>query len=392
MSIYIIFLVIIIIILVLTSKKTGSNEVGAVLGYGMVGTVYEYFFKNSNKIDPNKVVKFSKILEKDYLRLKDAKFTESEFLTFSDITSWREIYFTKRMCKYPNQFMQVYDTKFINCPKFYIQKYSQSINKFNSKVRKLFINLAKSQFCKKQICSHIDGTFDKYFTILDNSMIDKSKCGDFLNIFINQIYLIVLMESEGFCHNDFHLGNIGFKYTSDKFIETEFGRIKLPYINYIKKSYIYIVAIDFELVSRITKPFFKKNKSDDENLNSDFNFILGIVLYESDFEANIEKSGININWDKLKIKYLQTPEAKIIADKLQININNPKILKQVDYDKFIFFFKCEFGDLFQQIALPEYTPTKFILCEPFTVEIMYDIVKLNNIDKLKYLLKLENNI
>lgn len=357
------FLIIFIIILLLARQFSGSKEL-KVLGYGMIGTVYE--------LNEKQVVKYSKILEENYHIMISPKKNAIE--TISDNPHWREMYFAKKMRS--KFFMQIYKTTFLKCPDFYVQKYPVPLERFNVEKRNEFKALAKSNFCKKQICSKIEG-------VISNLTIEKE---NYAVYFINMLYLIVLMERKGFIHGDFHLGNIGYNFTKDKFINDEIlGKIPLPLFFPKKgekekviekkreKENIYLVAIDFELVNHLK---FIPNKND--VVKDDFNFLYQDLI-ETNMRDVIEEAEIKIDWEGKKKDFIESPEFEKIKVKLKI--------KQIDhysFEKIMFFFQLEYTEAFSKIIGLVTVPYFKLKC--FDLEAMYYIMNLSNEKKMAYLL------
>jgi hypothetical protein len=148
---------------------------------------------------------------------------------------WREIYFAKILGKkYPQHFMKLYDYKIDD--KCYLKKYGLAFTWKNlpKQQQKYYNTLYKSSYCSIKLWSYIDTTL--------RDLLKSWKTfhkNIFYDLLIQIVYIIYLINKEGFLHNDFTSANIGLVKTKKKYIKI---------MNSNVKTHGYIVqAIDFEL-------------------------------------------------------------------------------------------------------------------------------------------------
>ena len=160
------------------------------LGSGMVGTTYLAIYKKKKY-----AVKIEKIAEykKDYnLKFQDCR--EIEFsLNFAN--------------NYPEQFIYLYAYDIIdNCP--HIQEYPGGSfpTHLPPQVLKSLKEKLDSNFCIRKVYSLIDTTASKIFPTLTVKQLYS---------YVAQVaYIIWLMNSNGYTHNDLHGENIGVMYVN----------------------------------------------------------------------------------------------------------------------------------------------------------------------------------
>jgi serine/threonine protein kinase len=153
------------------------------LGHGMIGTIY--LVKKDGK---KYALKIEHILEKDVKKNLSSRL-------------WREIEFAERMgTQYPDQFMKIYEHDIIDgCQ--HKQKYSISLDKLPDQPAEEIRQLSKSSFCSRKIYSIVTTSLDR--------VIDQIDVRQIYSIIIQLVYAIYLMHSNGYVHNDLHMGNIG---------------------------------------------------------------------------------------------------------------------------------------------------------------------------------------
>jgi hypothetical protein len=198
--------------MVLISEITKLKE----LGKGMTGTVYLCEDMFSNKY----AMKIQQILKKD---IKEKVFREKDFAeTMSS--------------KYPEHFMTLYDNKIDETC-----KHKQSWSGMHFKMKDLpkeqqtyYTKLFASPYCSISVWSLIDMTLDEY---INSSQFKKEHFRDLL---IQVMYVIFLIQKEGYFHTDLHFHNIGLVKTKKKTINV-LGK-DIPTHGYL------VQAIDYELI------------------------------------------------------------------------------------------------------------------------------------------------
>jgi len=160
-----------------TRKKSrvGLKNViqGPVLGVGGFGTVYSAVYK-----DTSYAMKVEPIYEKD----------THESLA---VPQWREIEFAKTMHRlYPDHFMQFYDVRIVH-PCTHKQTYKVGH----------FKNVSKSSYCMQTLWSVVTPGLPS---------------APYIDLVIQIVYIIYLMQKEGYYHNDLTMQNIGYVTTRKK--------------------------------------------------------------------------------------------------------------------------------------------------------------------------------
>ena len=158
------------------------------LGSGMVGTTY-----------------LSEYNKKKYA-LKIEKISEKNLEPNLSTRDWRDIEFSKNFAnKYPDQFIFLYKYDIIkDC--LHVQEYPDNkIPEYLPKdVIKSLQDKQKSNYCIRKVYSLIDDNFSKI-----NNTLSKEQ----FYSFIGQIsYIYLLLQKNGYTHNNFHGGNIGALY------------------------------------------------------------------------------------------------------------------------------------------------------------------------------------
>jgi serine/threonine protein kinase len=186
-------------------------EIKNKLGSGMYGTVFLAEYNNKEY-----ALKIEHILESD--KKKSLK-----------STVWREIEFYNRLAKkYPNNFMRLYAYDFVdNCE--HEQDYSYDLKSFDKDRQTQFKKLAKSNYCVRKVYSKIDSTLDQIISDLNKKQL--------ISLVIQYLYIVYLLEKNGYIHGDLHPNNIGL-------IKTDQQYIKIFDTNVPTYGYIY-QAIDY---------------------------------------------------------------------------------------------------------------------------------------------------
>lgn len=253
------------------------------IGNGVFGITYMVKYKNKKY-----AMKIQKILKYD---LKKS--------TSSNI--WREIYFAKKMSKYPDQFMKLYCYKIMNSC---IHLQPDPEFKPNKRLHEYLAALSDSPYCMKLIYDLKDGIIDELFW--NKKMTQKQ-----IYSYISQImYIIYLMKKNHFTHADMHARNITFKKTDKKYITI--GTIKVRTHGYIYSVIDYgeVIHPSFENLSEWHHNRMNNDICDFteviENLLIGFNSGLWYLIRNNKFKdydklwENIRKSK---EYKKLKEKY-----------------------------------------------------------------------------------------
>ena len=215
-------------------------KVGKYLNKGMMGTIYLATDPQGKKY----AYKIGKMFPRE---VKKASMGEY----------WRENDFAEHVAnKYPDQFMQLYDSRIESAC-----KHTQDFTGFDFKMEDLpkaqqnyYKRLNASPYCSIKLWSLIDGDLK---SLLIKNVFDSTQ---FYDIFIQIVYIVYLMNQDGYFHNDFHPGNIGWVKTNLKTMDILGHRI--PTHGYLMK------AIDFGLVLHdkypLSKTWFEKYKNDND--------------------------------------------------------------------------------------------------------------------------------
>lgn len=269
------------------------------LGTGLFGIVYDAGAY---------AVKYTKILEEDIIpqeiieklliggiQQPDKKYSVNKH--------YRELFFSQ----YFNNihFMKITKQEFKKCNLKKEYKYN-----INSRKDKLFAQLERSPWCKIQHMTKVAGTLETYYNNI--SYEQKLAIGFRKNweyAMRQVIYIINIMRDAGFCHNDLHLNNIGYKTTPN----THTGAFK----NFkIAGNYCYIVIIDFEC---ITYAGFTAIPDDAKYLRDDICFILPSLILTEKFDKKISTK--RIPWYKIINDIQKTPLWSQLAERLNIKYN-----------------------------------------------------------------------
>jgi len=336
------------------AKIENIKNTNKFLGKGMNGSVYLVKDSKNN----NYALKIQQIMPKDLKK------------DFSSLM-WREIDFATNMAKkYPDHFMQLYDYKFDEkC------NYQHSLEGFNFKINDLpkaqqtyYKKLFASPYCSIKLWSVVDTTLHN---LLNTWKTFNAEI--YYDFIIQMMYIIYLMNKEGYIHNDFHQKNIGLKKTTKKYIKI-FNK-NVPTHGYL------VQAIDFE--QNLHKKF--KLKTSDKNKlanKNDVFTILNLALFDfADLKHFYKKEEIE-EYKLIDISKEDEEILKPLLDKLELTKENQKFLMNILY-KIIFYEKYEkmiLGNKFTKSIPPKlYIPLDCIL---FIIKNIYDPEKI-----VKYLIK-----
>lgn len=217
---------------------------------GMFGLI----FLGSDNDNNQYAIKFSKIDKKSIVRM------------------YREFDFCQEMSnKYPNHFVKFYDYKFIIDNKE--MDFSEYFYLLDEQSKKIYDECINSEFISVKLYSYIDLTL---YDLLSNWKSFNSEI--FNNLLIQVIYVIYLINLNGYYHADLHFKNIGLVKTNNKYIDI-FNN-KIPTYGY------YVTIIDNDNV------LHKKYDLDENEINE--------ITYKNDIFGIINSL---YSFEELKCKY-----------------------------------------------------------------------------------------
>jgi hypothetical protein len=280
--------------------------------------------------------------------------------------TYREFDFCEIMsAKYPNHFIKFYDYKFVIDDK--TLDFSEFTNLLNVEDKKYYNDIINSNHLSIKLYSYIDMTL--YDLISGWKTFNYTV---FNNLLIQIIYVITLINADGYFHNDLHFKNIGLTKTNAPFIEILNNRI--PTHGY------YVTIIDNDNVLH-NKYSLLDYETDEINYKND---LFGIInsLYNFEELKHRHKEFVNINYSFYKIDDTD----KIIIQKYTENI---KMNDETTIFIYNTLYKLLFYKKIQEIVLKKkiLNPIKPFLLIPLE-KILFMI---SNIDKpldiLKYMVE-----
>ncbi len=294
-----------------TDKSIDKYKIIKELGHGMAGTIY--LAKLGNK-------KFA---------LKIEKISEKNIKKNTEFSEWREIDFSEKFGnKYPEQFIKLIKYDIVdNCK--HNQVYPGDLKYLPEQVANYFIEKNKSKYCIRKVYSLVDFDLTK---IIDN--LDKKQI---YSLIVQNAYIIYLLNSNGYSHNDLHSQNIGVIKTKKKYIKILGCDVPTLGFQY--------VALDFGL---ITWNKWKNSKEENKDMNSDkdiMRIIKRFIKYSGDLQID-NKFG-----EKRKIsKLLELSDITKYADLIKETCEYDTLSKYVDSDKDkIILYQILHPKKFQQI-------------------------------------------
>lgn len=265
-------------------KLIKNYKINKKIKNGGQGSVYEIKYKN---------IKYA---------LKIEKILENEVKKNLKSIYWREIEFAKTMNnKCPDLFMKLYDYDIIENCNFNLD------NPYN--IERIRI-MNESTFCSRKIYEYIDLTLDK--------IIDKLKLHELYSIIIQLVYIIFIMNKNGYTHNDLHIQNIGVKKTKQKYI-TIFNT-KIPTYGKIIKLIDYGGVLHNKYILGISELIgIEESKILSDNKTKEIRRLLDII-YELSFYSKIP---LNF-WEKYNYnediqKFLQSKNVNLVNDLVKNN-------------------------------------------------------------------------
>ena len=260
--------------------------------------------------------------------------------------------------------MQLYDHTFDEkC------NYLHSFEGFDFKMKDLpkkqqtyYKKLSTSPYCSLKLWSYVDTTL--------HNLLNSWKQFDaeiYQDLIIQILYIIYLLDREGYQHNDLHQKNIGLKKTTRPYIKI-FNK-KVPTYGYL------VQAIDFEL--NLHKKYKLKAWERYKLVNDNDVFtILNLTLFDfADLKHFYKKEKI----DEYHLVNIAKEDAEILGsflDKIQLTRENRHFLMNTLY-KIMFYEKYErqlLGSKFTKAIPPRlYVPLDRIL---YIVQNIYDPAKI----------------
>ena len=214
-------------------------QIGKQLGKGMMGTTYLATDNKGNKY----AYKIERILPKTVPKsLKSSYWRENDFAT-------------NLANKHPNQFMVLYDSKIdSSCTHQQILPSKDKLENLPKAMQNYYKKLTTSPYCSIKLWSLIDGTMENL--LIPKLMISKEVLYALL---LQIVYIVYLINTASYLHNDFHIGNIGYLKTDKKTVNI-LGQ------NILTHGYL-IKAIDYGLVLHNKYQMTKNEHIDYENNN-----------------------------------------------------------------------------------------------------------------------------
>jgi len=334
------------------SVKFKDVNVDKVIGRGMLGTINLAHDKKGNKY----AIKTVNILRSDI----------NESLKFP---LWRELEFITTMNKlYPDQFVKLYDHKIIyNC------KHNQSWENVKHSILKdanknFYKNvLFKSGLCSMKLYSYVEGTL---YDLINTNKLDQEVIND---LFKQVLYIIYLINKEGYIHDDLHSLNIGFVTTKNK-------NIKILNKN-VNTHGILLQAIDFGTVKH-KKYILKERELEVIDWKNDLYMLLNRVVFNFYDFFNKYK---DIEFNSFNDYILKDDE----IEKLKEYIKIPKSLKNNTLainHLYKYLYKYVFYERYEKFLYPKCEIIKPTLLIPFD-DIIYIFNNIDNVEKvLKHLI------
>ncbi len=352
-----------------TNKSTKSNKSNKLtnsidkykiikeLGHGMVGTTY-----------------LAKLGNKKYA-LKIEKISEKNLKPNTKFSEWREIEFSEKFGNsHPDQFIKLIKYDVVdNCE--HKQVYSGDLKYLPENVSKYLIEKNNSKYCIRKVYSLVDCDLSKIIDQLDKKQI--------YSLIVQNAYIIYLLKSNGYSHNDLHSQNIGVIKTKKKYIN-------ILGLNVPTFGYQY-VALDFGKITwnkwELTPEEIKDSNPDKDVLR----IIKRFIKYSGDLEI------INQFGEKRKMgKLMELGDIKNYFDLIKDTEEYDTLEKFVESDKDkIILFQILYPKKFQKIILgKKKIQVVNLLYKLDLIDILYFFKYKNDLKKIiKYFsLKLDDKI
>ena len=279
-------------------------HIGKQLGKGAYGTTYLATDNKNNKY----AYKIERILPKEIPK------------SFKSIY-WRENDFAINLAnKYPDQFMTLYDSK-IDSSCTHQQDYSDmsfKINNLPKERQNYFKKLNTSPYYNIKLWSLIDGTMEDL--VLYKLKVSRNI---FYDLLLQIVYIVYLINTAGYLHNDFHMGNISYLKTDKKTISI-LGH-NIPTHGY------FIKAIDYGLVLHNKYQMTKNEHIDYEN-NNDLLTVFNMFSIEWRKTENISNKEWDWEHQWMKPIKISKTEKEVLEHYLPTNNANGNQLSKGVYD------------------------------------------------------------
>jgi len=327
------------------------------LGHGMVGTTY-----------------LAKLGNKKYA-LKIEKISEKNLKKSTEFAEWREIEFSEKFGNlHPDQFIQLIKYDIVdNCE--HNQVYSGDLKYLPENVSNYLIEKNKSKYCIRKVYSLVDCDLSKIIDQLDKKQI--------YSLIVQNAYIIYLLQSNGYSHNDLHSKNIGVIKTKKKYINILGCNVSLLGYQY--------VALDFGKITwnkwKLTDEEIKDAKPEKDILR----IIKRFIKYSGELEI------INDFGEKRKMsKLMELSDIKKYVGLIKETDEYDTLSKFVDSDKDkIILYQILYPKKFQQIILEkDKIQVTNLLYKLDLIDILYFFKYKNDLKKIiKYFtLKLDDRI
>jgi serine/threonine protein kinase len=274
------------------------------LGYGVFGSVY--------------LVKDPKTKKEYALKIQKMvclKKNKNKFVITEEVL--REIEFTKKMDKYPQQFMKLHCYTIDNrC--FYDQP--KPPFKPDKKLQKYLDDLNKSQCCVELMYDLKDGVFGD----LEYSYTVKSSSSQIYSYVAQMTYILYLLQKEHYSHTDIHPGNVAYLKTKKK-------QMKLGKDITVNLHGFIFSLIDFGRVK-------KTGKTEKQNFRDFFKFCDTLLCGYDWGIWNLIKSGKMVDDKEIDKKIRNSEEYKALK-------------KEYNLPRFNYETKMLFIGIYPEIAL-----------------------------------------
>ena len=289
-----------------------------------MGTVYMIRVVKNIYNKSNKSNKLDKSDKSNYA-LKIEKIIKKDIKPHNKSEIWRELDFYKNFGhEFPEQFVNLIEYDFINnCE--HVQKYSFDINLFPKQMQNKLKKKASSNYCIRKVFELMDGNLDEIIKKLNTKQI--------YSMIIQITNGIKILHSNNYVHGDFHVGNIGWTKTNDKYIIID--GLKVKTFGYRFK------LIDFGQV--LSNKFILDNREE-----KFFSWLivhelghLKYIVTDNNFLNGLRKKKIKVDQDKIYRKIKNTDQFEIIKN------------FKSDVQDQIFLFELLFEDIYQKIVMGE---------------------------------------
>ncbi len=189
--------------------------------------------------------------------------------------------------KYPNHFINIID--------FYITTDCKKDSNYNIKIPKGGIQKILSNYCVHYFYSLIDTTFPDLIKRWSSFNYKV-----FYDLFLQSLYMIYIIKSHGYNHNDLHNSNIGLKITKDD--DINILNYKIPTHGY------YVQMIDYDGITNDKYKSYINNFNERYRYKTDFGKIIASFIPFIMYYPLYKK--YNIDEITQKSKYYEPPKIR----------------------------------------------------------------------------------